>query len=213
MQFSRRMLLIIVSLMVLLSLGGLAVLSPKARLRAQVVALKVQGALPEMSWSDVWHAVRPWTPYNLQTLIARKNPYHAVRNPFRSQADVAAGTEIFRSQCASCHGPDGTGGVGPDLTQQAFRHGGSDLALFRTISRGVPGTAMRGFDLPETALWQVVAFVRSLARDSDPESLKQRAEKGDALPEAPRVTYERLLHADEEPHNWLTYSGTYMTQR
>ena len=27
------------------------------------------------------------------------------------------------------------------------------------------------------------------------------------------VTYDRLLHADREPHNWLTYSGTYASQR
>ncbi len=24
-----------------------------------------------------------------------------------------------------------------------------------------------------------------------------------------QVTYQRLLHAEQEPENWLTYSGTY----
>ncbi|HUB83319.1 MAG TPA: PQQ-dependent dehydrogenase, methanol/ethanol family [Bryobacteraceae bacterium] len=28
-----------------------------------------------------------------------------------------------------------------------------------------------------------------------------------------QVTYDRLLHADREPQNWLTYSGGYMSQR
>ena len=28
-----------------------------------------------------------------------------------------------------------------------------------------------------------------------------------------QVTFDRLLHADEEPHNWLTYSGTYASGR
>ena len=28
-----------------------------------------------------------------------------------------------------------------------------------------------------------------------------------------QVTFERLLNADEEPHNWLTYSGTYSSNR
>ncbi len=28
-----------------------------------------------------------------------------------------------------------------------------------------------------------------------------------------QVTFERLLNADEEPHNWLTYSGTYSSTR
>jgi alcohol dehydrogenase (cytochrome c) len=30
---------------------------------------------------------------------------------------------------------------------------------------------------------------------------------------APRVTFERLLNAAAEPHNWLTYSGSYASQR
>ena len=28
-----------------------------------------------------------------------------------------------------------------------------------------------------------------------------------------QVTFERLLDAAAEPHNWLTYSGTYASQR
>ena len=28
-----------------------------------------------------------------------------------------------------------------------------------------------------------------------------------------QVTFERLLNAGAEPHNWLTYSGTYASQR
>ena len=28
-----------------------------------------------------------------------------------------------------------------------------------------------------------------------------------------QVTFERLLNADDEPHNWLTYSGTYSSNR
>ena len=28
-----------------------------------------------------------------------------------------------------------------------------------------------------------------------------------------QVSFERLLAADEEPHNWLTYSGAYFSQR
>ena len=28
-----------------------------------------------------------------------------------------------------------------------------------------------------------------------------------------QVTYDRLLHADNEPQNWLTYSGGYASHR
>src|SRR5882757_7656658 len=29
----------------------------------------------------------------------------------------------------------------------------------------------------------------------------------------PNVTFDRLLKASQEPHNWLTYSGSFMSQR
>ena len=28
-----------------------------------------------------------------------------------------------------------------------------------------------------------------------------------------QVTYDRILHADKEPQNWLTYSGGYASRR
>ena len=28
-----------------------------------------------------------------------------------------------------------------------------------------------------------------------------------------QVTFDRLLHANQEPENWLTYSGTYASHR
>src|SRR5690242_10803915 len=36
---------------------------------------------------------------------------------------------------------------------------------------------------------------------------------GSAPPVAEAVTYERILAARSEPHNWLTYYGTYDGQR
>ena len=34
-----------------------------------------------------------------------------------------------------------------------------------------------------------------------------------AAASSPDVTYDRLLRADQEPHNWLTYSGNYSSHR
>jgi mono/diheme cytochrome c family protein len=36
-------------------------------------------------------------------------------------ADVAAGESVFSSNCSSCHGDDGGGGIGPDLQEVADR--------------------------------------------------------------------------------------------
>ncbi len=83
--------------------------------------------------------------------------------PFSSPEDVKAGAQSFRSQCAACHGLDASGGSnGPSLTTGTFKHGDSDEALFRTITKGVPGTPMVAFPLDGREVWQLIAFLRSV---------------------------------------------------
>jgi cytochrome c oxidase cbb3-type subunit 3 len=84
------------------------------------------------------------------------------RNPRTSDADVAAGAKTFRSHCASCHGLNGEGGRGPNLTNEVFFHGSSDADLLNNISDGIPGTEMPGLFYSPDRVWQVVAYIRSL---------------------------------------------------
>src|ERR1700737_3532671 len=82
--------------------------------------------------------------------------------PFSTPEDEAAGAKSFRSQCAACHGPEASGGVvGPSLTTGTFKNGGSDEALFRVITKGIPGTAMTAFPLNGRGVWQLIAFLRA----------------------------------------------------
>lgn len=101
-------------------------------------------------------------PVLLVLLIAI--PAHAqVRNPHTSPADVAAGAKIYRSHCADCHGITGQGGKGPDLSSGQYFHGSSDAALLENITDGIAGTAMPGQFFSADQVWQVVAFIRTLA--------------------------------------------------
>lgn len=86
-------------------------------------------------------------------------------NPHTTPEDVAAGGRIYRSHCVECHGRDGTGGRGPDITRGDLRYGNSDAALADTISAGIPGTSMPLFFFNGKQLWQIVAFVQSLQRN------------------------------------------------
>lgn len=86
-----------------------------------------------------------------------------IRNPFTSDADVEAGGRVYRSHCAVCHGIEGEGGRGTDLTRGQFRHGSTDRDLYNTISVGIPGTEMPGIFFNGRQMWQLVAFVRSLS--------------------------------------------------
>lgn len=103
-------------------------------------------------------------------------------NPFAGPEDAAVGARIFRSRCASCHGLEGSGSAsGSDLTTGTFRQGASDEALYRTIAKGIPGTAMLGSALNGREIWQLVAFVRSLSIGKEAERAKGDAARGARL--------------------------------
>ena len=102
-------------------------------------------------------------------------------NPRTSDADRIAGAKIFRSHCASCHGRQGQGGLGPNLTTGTFFHGASDSALYRTISDGIAGTSMPSAFFDGTQLWQVVAFVRSLGASAPAAPVSGDARQGEQL--------------------------------
>jgi len=93
------------------------------------------------------------------------------KNPFAGDAKAAKlGEYQFRINCAFCHGLSARGGGrGPDLTKAQKRHGNSDADLFRTISQGVPGTAMPagvnggiGVAMTDEEIWQVITYIRSI---------------------------------------------------
>ena len=90
------------------------------------------------------------------------------KNPHASPQDVQAGSRIYRSHCIECHGRDGTGGRGPDLTRGNLRYGNSNGELADTISTGIPGTSMPLFFFNGKQLWQIVAFVQSLRKNEPP---------------------------------------------
>ena len=104
-------------------------------------------------------------PAAAQRPLGSIDAQHGVEtNPFTSAEDVAAGRAHFASRCASCHGSDGRGGRGPDLTRAVYRRGNSDRAVFLNILNGIPGTGMPSIRLSDKEMWQIVAYVRSLGR-------------------------------------------------
>ena len=86
----------------------------------------------------------------------------AKTNPVAGDARaIQQGRGLFRARCASCHGADARGVLGPDLTTGQFRSGGADEQLFRVIRRGIPGTEMAGSGLDDEA-WMILAYLRTL---------------------------------------------------
>lgn len=102
-------------------------------------------------------------------------------NPYDSPADLAVGRRYFLGHCAQCHGPEGEGGRGVNLTNGRYRHGKSDRELYMTIRRGVPGSEMPGWWFSQPELWRVVAFVRRLGAAGSAEKATGDAKAGCAI--------------------------------
>ena len=101
-------------------------------------------------------------------------------------ADLAAGGKTFKLYCAPCHGENGgsqPGGVGPNLTDEYWIHGGAVTDIFKTIKYGVPEKGMVSWQaqLNPTQIQQVSSFIKSLA-GTYPENPKEP--QGDLWEEA-----------------------------
>ena len=77
---------------------------------------------------------------------------------------IAAGTEIFASMCAPCHGAEAQGIIGPNLTDSAWIHGGKPASVLRSIRNGWPTKGMPGWTatLGDEKVMSVAAFVVSI---------------------------------------------------
>ena len=91
------------------------------------------------------------------------------------EAALAAGETIFLSKCASCHGQLGEGGVGPNLTDRYWVHGGSISDIFATIKYGVPEKGMISWQsqLRPKNMQQVASFIKTL-EGTDPPNQKDK---------------------------------------
>jgi putative heme-binding domain-containing protein len=86
----------------------------------------------------------------------------ATTNPFTSEADVQQGSALFQTHCAVCHGANGEGGRGADLTAGLYRRGGKDPELYASIRFGIPGTDMAPVRVTDDEVWKLVGWVKRL---------------------------------------------------
>ena len=83
-------------------------------------------------------------------------------NPFSSDADIQQGAALFQTHCSYCHGSNGEGGRGADLTAGIYRRGGRDPELYASIRFGVPGSEMGPVRASDEEIWKLVAFVKRI---------------------------------------------------
>lgn len=84
----------------------------------------------------------------------------AVKEPSR----ISNGKEVYAGKCASCHGMDGGGMIGPNLTDAYWIHGGSIEQIKMTIEKGVLEKGMLAWKgvISDDEIINVVAYIDSL---------------------------------------------------
>lgn len=200
--------LLILAVLVI-AVGATLWLSPKITRhwwRIELLATKMRGELPEVSLPEVIRLAHPGSGFWLPNLIERPNPNSDILNPFVTQSDLARGAEIFRENCAACHGVDARGtGTGPPLADHTLSRAYSDWSTYKVITAGIPGTSMPARELPWTDTWRLVGFVRSLAGYGTHEAQEKAP--------APGVDYDLLAEAASHSEDWLMYAGSYDGRR
>ena len=90
-----------------------------------------------------------------------------------------SGQRTFASLCAGCHGLDGRGGEGPNITGSPRVQHLTNAQLGSIISDGVPGTGMPAFhSLREAQVRSLVQYLRALEGTQQPRVLPGDANRG-----------------------------------
>lgn len=77
---------------------------------------------------------------------------------------LKVGKKAFADNCVACHGADGQGIIGPNLTDKYWLHGGKPAAIHKTISEGVVAKGMLAWErtLGAERVRAVTAYVLTL---------------------------------------------------
>ncbi len=86
------------------------------------------------------------------------------------EASLAAGSDIYQQNCAVCHGPQGQGGIGPNMTDKNWIHGGDINDIVHIINVGVPAKGMVPWDktLSTDKIHQVASFIYTMEGTNPP---------------------------------------------
>jgi cytochrome c oxidase cbb3-type subunit 3 len=82
---------------------------------------------------------------------------------------AAAGQAVYQTNCMACHGADLEGGIGPNLRDEIWIHGGDPKQVLATVNEGVAAKGMPtwGPILGPEKVRQVAAYVLSRTHEDE----------------------------------------------
>lgn len=119
-----------------------------------------------------------------------------------AETDLAAGKQIFANVCAACHGQNGEGGVGPNLVDDYWLHGGDIKDIFSVIKYGVLDKGMASWqdqysprEIAQVASYIVSIRGKEVQNPKDPEGdlyVPNDSEEQDGLEEDAEETMDEV---------------------
>lgn len=96
-----------------------------------------------------------------------------------NKTDIEEGKKIYSTNCIACHGDLGQGGIGPNLTDDYWLHGGEVKDIFKTITNGVPEKGMISWksSLDPLQIQKVASFILTLKGTNPPSAKEPQGEK------------------------------------
>jgi cytochrome c oxidase cbb3-type subunit 3 len=90
-------------------------------------------------------------------------------------AGIAAGKDLFKTNCVACHGSGGEGTVGPNLTDDYWLHQGGLKDIFYTIKYGWAEKGMKSWkeDFSPSQMANIASYVSTL-RGTNPPNPKEK---------------------------------------
>ncbi len=82
-------------------------------------------------------------------------------------ASLDAGSATYAKSCAACHGPEGKGGIGVNLTDDEWIYGKDIENVFKTIKNGTSKGMTSFSSLPDEQIIQVASFILYRLNNAD----------------------------------------------
>ena len=81
-----------------------------------------------------------------------------------NDAALGEGKKLFVASCSPCHGAEGQGVVGPNLTDDYWLHKGGLKDVFKTIKYGVQEKGMKAWkeDFSPVQIAELASYIKSL---------------------------------------------------
>lgn len=93
--------------------------------------------------------------------------------------ELSSGKVLYDQNCKACHGGGGEGGIGPNLTDEYWLHGGDIASVFKTVKYGVPQNGMLPWQdkMTPKQMQEVSSYILSLQGTNPPNAKAPQGEK------------------------------------